>query len=76
MHTDTSKLKLLERASEKLHKILEIEKLLKEILTIAKKGIGADRGTVYLVDREKRELRSIVLIGRELKEIQRASSSR
>jgi len=54
---------LLEEASEKLIKVLDIDKLLNHILDIARKGLNADRGTIYIVDKNEKEIWSKVLIG-------------
>ena len=69
MRLSTNKLKLLEQASKELISTLDLKKLLRHILNIAKRGLDADRGTVYIVDKDKNEIWSIVLIGKELKEI-------
>ena len=60
---------LLEEASEKLLKVLDLDILLGHLLHIAKNGINADRGTVFIVDYSLREIKSRVLIGDEIKEI-------
>ena len=69
MQIDSFKIRLLEEASQQLIKTLDLRELLKKILKIAKRGLKCDRGTVYVVDSKKNEIWSIVLIGKELKEI-------
>lgn len=63
-----SKVELLNEASEKLIKILELDELLRNILRIAKEGLDADRGTVYIVDQEKQEIWSKIFLGDEISE--------
>src|SRR6266567_787931 len=58
------------RSIERLHRILEAAKLLNStldlneltriILRIIREEVGIDRGTVYVVERSKNQLRSIV----------------
>jgi len=52
---------LLEEASEKLMKVLDIDKLLEYILTIAKQGLNAERGTLYIIDKENSSAWSKIL---------------
>jgi len=44
---------LLEEASEKLMKVLDIDKLLEYIINIAKQGLNADLGKIFIIDRVK-----------------------
>ncbi|HEY4613451.1 MAG TPA: ATP-binding protein [Bacteroidota bacterium] len=60
--------KLIE-ASKSINSTIDLEKLLGLILGAASKGLGADRGTVYLVDDLKGELWSKVAGGDGMKEI-------
>ncbi len=60
--------KLIE-ASKSINSTIDLEKLLGLILGAASKGLGADRGTVYLVDDLKGELWSKVAQGDKLAEI-------
>jgi len=69
MDIENIRLKLLGEASSKLIKILDIDELLRYLLNIARRGLFADRGTVYVVDKSKNEIWSKVLIGNNLKEI-------
>ncbi|MBI2618635.1 MAG: PP2C family protein-serine/threonine phosphatase [Ignavibacteriales bacterium] len=63
------RLESLIEASKKLNTTLDLDELLKVILNLATKNLGADRGTIYLIDEEKKELWSRVLKGKELVEI-------
>ncbi len=63
------RLESLIEASQLLNSTLELDKLLKVILDLATKNLNATRGTIYLLDQEKKELWSKVLKGRELVEI-------
>ncbi|HXG37921.1 MAG TPA: ATP-binding protein [Bacteroidota bacterium] len=60
--------KLIE-ASKSINSTIDLDKLLGLILNAASKGIGADRGTVYLVDDLKGELWSKVAQGDKMAEI-------
>lgn len=57
---------LLEKASEQLIRILDLNTLLKNILDFAQKGLDTDRGTVYLVDHENEIIFSKVFLGDEI----------
>ncbi len=63
------RLESLIEASKSLNTTLDLDELLKVILDLALKNLGADRGTIYLLDEEKKELWSKVLKGKELVEI-------
>ncbi|HLE33174.1 MAG TPA: PP2C family protein-serine/threonine phosphatase [Bacteroidota bacterium] len=63
------RLESLIEASKTLNTTLDLDELLKVILDLALKNLGADRGTIYLLDDEKKELWSKVLKGKELVEI-------
>src|SRR3989337_2492685 len=63
------RLESLIEASKSLNTTLDLDELLKVILDLALKNLGADRGTIYLLDDEKKELWSKVLKGKELVEI-------
>lgn len=56
-------------ASKIINSTLDLDKLLGLILNAAADGIGADRGTLYLVDEMKGELWSRVLQGKDMVEI-------
>ncbi len=59
----------LVQASYALHTTLDLDELLGLILTAARSGVRADRGTVFLVSEDREELWSRVLSGDEKLEI-------
>ncbi len=63
------KLSLLIEASKIVNSTIEIDALLKLILDVATRSIGADRGTVYLIDHIREELWSKVAQGDGMVEI-------
>ncbi|HTR80203.1 MAG TPA: ATP-binding protein [Bacteroidota bacterium] len=63
------KLNLLIDAAKTVNSTLDLDKLLDVILETAIKSIGADRGTLYLVDELKSEIWSKALRGTEVIEI-------
>jgi len=63
------RLESLVDASQLLNSTLQLDKLLKVILELALTNLNAARGTIYLLDDEKRELWSKVLKGKDLVEI-------
>jgi sigma-B regulation protein RsbU (phosphoserine phosphatase) len=63
------RLESLMEASKMLNSTLNLDRLLKLILDLTTKNINADRGTIYLVDHDRKELWSKVLKGTELVEI-------
>ena len=69
MGAETERLEQLLEASYALHESLDLDELLGRILAVASKGVGADRGTVFVLDEEKGRLWSHVLSGDELQEI-------
>lgn len=64
-----SRLTNLIEASKIINSTLDLDKLLGLILNAATRGIQADRGTLYIVDDEKKELWSKVLQGKDMVEI-------
>jgi signal transduction histidine kinase len=60
--------KLME-ASRVINSTLDLDKLLVLIVEMATQSVGAERGTLYLVDDERKELWSKVLQGTDLMEI-------
>ncbi|KPK96139.1 hypothetical protein AMJ80_01700 [bacterium SM23_31] len=68
MPLNKTKVELLNEASDKLIRILDLDELLRNILRIAREGLDADRGTVYIVDREKQEIWSRIFLGDEISE--------
>ncbi|MDE3058119.1 MAG: cyclic nucleotide-binding domain-containing protein [Bacteroidota bacterium] len=63
------KLNLLIDAAKTVNSTLDLDKLLDVILETAIKSIGADRGTLYLLDEVKSEIWSKALRGSEVVEI-------
>ena len=63
------RLEALINASKILNSTLNLEKLLTLILDLAIKNLKAARGTIYLVDADRKELWSKVLKGKDLVEI-------
>jgi phosphoserine phosphatase RsbU/P len=63
------RLEALINASKILNSTLNLEKLLTLILELAVKNLKAARGTIYLVDADRKELWSKVLKGKDLIEI-------
>ncbi len=62
-------LSALFEATRLLNSTLDLAELLELILKIARAEVNADRGTVFLVDKEHQELWSIVAMGMEKQEI-------
>jgi sigma-B regulation protein RsbU (phosphoserine phosphatase) len=62
-------LSLLFEATRLLNSTLDLAELLELILRIARTEVKADRGTVFLVEKQKKELWSIVAQGLESQEI-------
>lgn len=56
-------------ATKRLNSTLDLGELINIILQIATRQTGADRGTVFLVDRERGEIWSLVGLGLEQQEI-------
>jgi len=63
------RLEALINASKILNSTLNLEKLLALILDLAIKNLKASRGTIYLIDADRKELWSKVLKGKDLVEI-------
>jgi sigma-B regulation protein RsbU (phosphoserine phosphatase) len=68
-HSEIRRLEALINASKILNSTLDLDKLLALILDLATKNLKAARGTIYLIDAEKKELWSKVLKGKNLVEI-------
>jgi GAF domain-containing protein len=56
-------------ASKLLNATLDRDEVLRRLMTLAARGVDADRATLYLLDAARRELRSIVALGEDLHEI-------
>jgi sigma-B regulation protein RsbU (phosphoserine phosphatase) len=68
-HGEIKRLEALINASKILNSTLDLDKLLALILELASKNLKAARGTIYLIDQERKELWSKVLKGKNLVEI-------
>lgn len=64
-----SRLEALTEAAMVLNSTLNLEDILKTNLNYALKLLAVDRGTIYLVDHDKNEIWSKVLVGKDVKEI-------
>lgn len=62
-------LEMIIKAAELVNSNIKIEEVLKNIVEVATSLTNADRGTLYLLDREKNELWSLIAMGSEKKEI-------
>ncbi|MDH3251727.1 MAG: SpoIIE family protein phosphatase [Ignavibacteria bacterium] len=69
VQTDLKRFDQIVEAAKIVNSTLDLEHLLAVILETALRFVDGDRGTVYLVDRNKRELWSKVLKGKEMVEI-------
>lgn len=65
----SEQLQLIVRAAQLVNSTIRIDEVLKTIVEVATDLTDADRGTLYLIDREKSELWSLVAMGTEVKEI-------
>lgn len=62
-------LKMIIKAAELVNSTIKIDEVLKNIVEVATDLTNAERGTLYLVEREKGELWSLIAMGSERKEI-------
>lgn len=62
-------LMMIIKAAELVNSTIKIDEVLKNIVEVATDLTNAERGTLYLVDREKAELWSLIAMGSERKEI-------
>lgn len=67
--TYTQRLEYLIEASKQLNSTFDLDTLLAIILRLSLKNLESERGTIYLIDEEKKELWSKVLKGAKLVEI-------
>lgn len=65
----TSELQKIIRAAELVNSNLSINEVLKNIVTVALELTNADRGTLYLVDKNKDEIWSLIATGSDTLEI-------
>jgi phosphoserine phosphatase len=63
LHRELARMRHIVEASQALHTTLDLDELLGLILDVAKQGVHADRGTVFLVSVDGKELWSKVLSG-------------
>ncbi|MBL7075090.1 SpoIIE family protein phosphatase [candidate division KSB1 bacterium] len=66
---ENRKLHALIEATQAINSTLDLDRLLGIILESARKNIGAERGTLYLVDQDKKEIWSKILQGEEKIEV-------
>lgn len=66
---NNDQLQMIIKAAELVNSTIKIDEVLKNIVEVATNLTNADRGTLYLVDREKGELWSLIAMGSERKEI-------
>jgi sigma-B regulation protein RsbU (phosphoserine phosphatase) len=64
-----TQLQFIVEASQVLNSTLDLAELLDLILKLARREIGADRGTVYIVDQEHRQIWTVLAQGLEQTEI-------
>lgn len=62
-------LEMILQAAELVNSTIKVDEVLRNIVTVAIELTSADRGTLYLVDHEKKELWSLVLLANEIREI-------
>lgn len=65
----TSELQKIIRAAELVNSNLSLNEVLKNIVTVALELTNADRGTLYLVDKNKDEIWSLIATGGDILEI-------
>ncbi|MBI5807474.1 MAG: GAF domain-containing protein [Ignavibacteriales bacterium] len=65
----TKELEMLLRAAELVNSTVKVDEVLQNIVTVAMQLTNADRGTLYIVDKEKNELWSLIIHANEIKEI-------
>lgn len=69
MKMNTSELQKIISAAKLVNSNLSLNEVLKNIVTVALELTNADRGTLYLVDRNKDEIWSLIATGRDTLEI-------
>ena len=69
-----SELSIVLEATQRLNSTLDLAELIDIILHLATRYTGADRGTVFLLDRERDEIWSLVGLGLEKEEIRLPAS--
>lgn len=66
---EPEKLQRLLEISRSLNSEVDLERLMWKIVPFVREMLGADRGSVFLLDRDRREMWSLVAEGDEVKEI-------
>lgn len=66
---NNDELQMIIKAAELVNSNIRVDEVLKNIIDVATDLTGADRGTIYLVDKEKNELWSLITLGDEMREI-------
>ena len=66
---NTDELQMIIKAAELVNSNIRVDEVLKNIVDVATDLTHADRGTLYLVDKEKLELWSLITLGDEMREI-------
>jgi phosphoserine phosphatase RsbU/P len=69
-----SELSIILEATQRLNSTLDLAELIDIILHLATRYTGADRGTVFLIDRERDEIWSLVGLGLDKEEIRLPAS--
>lgn len=67
--TTIDELNMIIKAAELVNSNIRVDEVLKNIVSVATNLTNAERGTLYLIDREKDELWSIITLGDEMREI-------
>lgn len=67
--TTIDELNMMIKAAELVNSNIRVDEVLKNIVSVATNLTNADRGTLYLIDKEKNELWSIITLGDEMREI-------
>jgi signal transduction histidine kinase len=66
---NTTELQKIIRAAELVNSKLDVNEVLNNIVNVAVELTNSDRGTLYLIDKEKNELWSLIALGTEPQEI-------
>jgi signal transduction histidine kinase len=66
---DADELQMIIKAAELVNSNIRVDEVLKNIVTVASNLTSADRGTLYLIDKERKELWSLITMGEEMREI-------
>lgn len=66
---DADELQMIIKAAELVNSNIRVDEVLKNIIDVAIDLTHADRGTLYLVDKERNELWSLIAVGDEMREI-------